>query len=142
MKKRLGVALLSLVLCFGLGCSCSPNGHPLPEGMEESTVLEQGRTIISQLNDGEYTQVYEQLREDAQALSPEESIASYMESTLEQAGAYQSESDAMATGQTLDDTGEEYGTAVFYCKHEKKDVLYRIAFDLDMNLMGLEIKIE
>ena len=48
----------------------------------------------------------------------------------------------MATGQTLDDTGEEYATAVFYCKHEKKDVLYRIAYDLDMNLMGLEIKIE
>ena len=53
-----------------------------------------------------------------------------------------SEIEAMATGQTLKDTGEEYGTAVFYCKHEKKSVIYRIAYSTDMELMGVQVKIQ
>ena len=38
------------------------------------------------------------------------------------------------------DWGEECPPAVFYCKHSKKDVVYRIAFDTDMVMIGLEIK--
>ena len=48
----------------------------------------------------------------------------------------------MATGQKLKDTGEEYGTAVLYCKHEKKTVMYRVAFSTEMELMGIEAKVQ
>ena len=62
-----------------------------------------------------------------------------MNSAVEKAGTFEKEEDSMVTGQKLD-SGEEYATAVFYCKHSEKDVVYRIAFDTDMVLMGLEIQ--
>ena len=64
-----------------------------------------------------------------------------MEERLSKAGAYKSEEEAMATGQTLKDTGEEYGTAVFYCKHEKKNLMYRVAYSADMELMGIQVTV-
>lgn len=138
MKKRMrffAAALAALVLLSG----CKVSGNPLPEGMEEGAVLEQGREIVTLLNSGEYQAVYDSLRADAQETSSPEAIQSYMEERLEKAGAYKREEDAMATGQTLKETSEKYGTAVFYCKHEKKNLMYRVAYSTDMELMGIQI---
>ena len=52
------------------------------------------------------------------------------------------EDDALATGQTIKDSGEEYGTAVLYCKHEKKSIMYRVAFSTGLELMGVEVKVQ
>ena len=87
------------------------------------------------------TEVYDLLRSDARETSSPEGIQSYMEERLEKAKAYVKETDAMATGQKLKDTGEEYGTAVLYCKHEKKSVMYRIAYSTGMELMGIEVTV-
>ena len=135
MKKRLCLLALPLALLLLLaGCKVSRN--PLPEG-EEETVLEQGREVVAMLNGGEWQEVYSLLRADAQETSGPESIQSYMEERLDKAGAYKLETEAMATGQKIKDTGEEYGTAVFYCKHEKKNLMYRVAYSTDMELMGI-----
>ena len=140
MKKRfvlLAAALGVLLLLSG----CKVSGNPLPEGMEEETVLSEGREVVSLLNGEGWQEVYDLLRDDAKETSSPEAIQSYMEERLDKAGAYKSEDEAMATGQKLKDTGEEYGTAVLYCKHEKKSVIYRIAYSTDMELMGIEIKV-
>lgn len=134
---RLALPLLCLLLLSG----CKVSGNPLPEGMEEDTVLKQGREVVAQLNGGDWQEVYDSLRDDAKETSSPEDIQSYMEEHLSKAGAYQKEDEAMATGQTLKDTGEEYGTAVLYCKHEKKSVIYRVAYSTDMELMGIEVKV-
>ena len=140
MKKRLILlAAVLTVLCLLSGCKVS--GNPLPEGMEEETVLEQGREVVAQLNGGEWQAVYDALREDAKETSSPEAIQAYMEEFLDKAKAYEKETDAMATGQKLKDTGEEYATAVFYCKHEKKSLMYRIAYSTDMELMGIQITV-
>ena len=139
MKKRLLCLTLALLLLLPSGCRVS--GHPLPEGMEAETVLAQGREIVSMLNGGEYQEVYDLLREDARETSSPEAIQAYMEERLDKAGAYKSEDEAMATGQKIKDTGEAYGTAVLYCKHEKKNVIYRVAYSVDMELMGIEVKV-
>ena len=48
-KIALMVAVLgALVLLAG----CKVSGNPLPEGMEEETVLEQGREVVAMLNAG------------------------------------------------------------------------------------------
>ena len=44
----------------------------------------------------------------------------------------------MATGQSSG--GEEYGVAVLYCSYSKKNVLFRLAFDTNYELIGLEIR--
>lgn len=134
--------LLALVLFFLLALSgCKVSGNPLPQGMEEETVLEQGREVVALLNSEGWQEVYSRLRADAQETSSPEAIQSYMAERLDKAGAYKREDEAIATGQTLKDTGEAYGTAVLYCKHEKKSVIYRVAYSTDMELMGIEVKV-
>ena len=133
--KRVMGMILALILVFVLaGCS----GKPLPEGMDEETLLDAGREIVALLNQGEYQEVYDRMRADGQAESTVENIQDAMEDLLDEVGAYKKETDSLATGQTLD-SGEEYGTAVLYCKHEKKNAVYRVAFSTQMELMGLTV---
>ena len=130
--RRLAAGALVLVLVTLLaGCS----GTPLPEGMEEETVLDAGREIVALLNAGDYQAVYDRMRADGQEASTVDNIREAVENLLDEVGPYVKENDTMATGQTLD-SGEEYGTAVLYCKHEKKNAVYRIAFSTQMELMG------
>ena len=107
-KIALMLAVLGALLLLS---GCKVSGNPLPEGMEEETVLEQGREVVAMLNGGEWQEVYDLLRSDARETSSPETIQSYMEERLEKAKAYVKETEAMATGQKLKDTGEEYGTA-------------------------------
>ena len=141
MRKKLTLLLAVLGLLFLLS-GCKVSGNPLPEGMEKETVLEQGREIVSLLNEGSWQEIYDRLRPDAQETSSPAGIQSYMEERLDKAGAYTQEKEAMATGQKLKGTGEEYGTAVFYCNHEKKKIMYRVAFSIEMELMGIEAKVQ
>jgi len=141
MRKRLLLTLAALAALLLLS-GCKVSGNPLPEGMEEETVLAEGREVVSLLNSGGYQEVFDLLREDAQATSSPEAIQDYMAERISKAGAYVEEKDVLATGQKLKDTGEAYGTAVLYCKHEKKSILYRIAYSTDMELMGIEAKIQ
>ncbi len=140
MKKRLFLLLIAVGTLLLLS-GCKVSGNPLPEGMEQDTVLEQGREVVTLLNGGSWQEVYDLLRDDARETSSPEAIQSYMEERLDKAGAYRSETEAMATGQKLKDTGEEYGTAVLYCRHEKKSVMYRIAYSTDMELMGIQVTV-
>ena len=138
MKKKIAVLLTGALLaaaCLLTGCQ----GNTLPEGMDETALLDAGRGIVTALNQGQWQEVYDQLREDAQSTTSAEGIEEYMSAVLEDAGAYKSEDDSLLTGQTLD-SGEEYGTAVLYCNHEKDDVMYRIAFSTDMELIGLQVQ--
>ena len=98
MKKRLFL-LFAIAAGLVLLAGCKVSGNPLPEGMEEETVLEQGREVVAMLNGGEWQEVYSLLRADARETSSPEAIQSYMEERLDKAGAYKLETEAMATGQ-------------------------------------------
>ena len=140
MKKRLFL-LFAIAAGLVLLAGCKVSGNPLPEGMEEDIVLEQGREVVALLNGGDWQEVYDRLRSDARETSSPESIQAYMEERLDKAGAYKEEDEAFATGQKIKETGEEYGTAVLYCKHEKKSIMYRVAYSTDMELMGIQITV-
>ena len=129
------LALLA-ALCLPLLAGCG--GKKLPQGMDEEELLEAGREIVSLLNQGSYQEVYDRMRADGQQASTVEDIQTAMEDLLSQVGPYVRETDCLATGQTLD-SGEEYGTAVFYCRHEKKKAVYRVAFSAQMELMGFTV---
>ena len=57
MKKRLFL-LFAIAAGLVLLAGCKVSGNPLPEGMEEETVLEQGREVVAMLNGGEWQEVY------------------------------------------------------------------------------------
>ena len=133
-KRTIGAALALLLVLTLAGCS----GKPLPDGMDETALLDAGREIVALLNAGDYQAVYDRMRADGQAASTAENIRDAMEDLLDQVGAYVKETDCLATGQSLD-RGEEYGTAVLYCKHEKKSAVYRVAFSAQMELMGFTV---
>ena len=139
MRKKLALLLILAGALLLSGCKVS--GSPLPEGMDATELAVQGREVAAMLNRGEWQEVYDLLREDARETSSPEAIQDYMEGFLEKAGAYVSELDIMTTGQKLPDTGEEYGTAVFYWRHEKKNLMYRIAYSTGMELMGFQITV-
>jgi len=140
MRKKAALLLMVLAALFLL-TGCKVSGNPLPEGMDAATVLIEGREVAHMLNDGDWQGVYDLLREDAKETSSPEAIQEYMEGFLKKAGDYVEEREAMATGQTLKDTEEEYGTAVFYWKHRKQSLMYRIAYSADMELMGIQITV-
>lgn len=129
-------AVLALLLTLLTLAGCK--GNPLPEGMDGEELLAQGREIVALLNEGEWQAVYDRMRSDGQESTSPEEIETYMQSLLDTVGAYVKESDSMLTGQELEDSGEAYGTVVLYCKHEKKSVMYRVAFSVDMELLGFQ----
>lgn len=140
MKKTFFLLLAALSVPLLLS-GCRVSGNPLPQGMEEETVLSEGREVVALLNSESWQEVYDLLRADAKETSGPETIRDYMQERLNKAGSYKSEEEAMATGQKLKDSGEEYGTAVLYCKHEKKNLMYRVAYSAGMELMGIQITV-
>ena len=130
MRSAAVLALLLLLLC---GCQ----GKPLPAGMDEETLLRHGREAVILLTNEDYAAVRDLMREDvASSVTPEE-IQSLVIQQTGNAGTYREIDSTMATGQSSD--GESYGVAVFYCKYEKKNVLFRLAFDSNYELIGIEV---
>ncbi len=147
--KRITALITAAVLALSLfllsGCG-TPKGNPLPEGMDETQLLDAGREVMALLTSGEYQAVVDALRPDVVEAGTKNGpitaadIESIMVPTIEKAGAFVEETEAMATGQSDKDSGESFGVAVFVCKHEKKNVRYRLAFDTDLTLIGLQVR--
>ncbi len=136
VKKRI-LSLTALFLAVLLMCS-GCQGHPLPEGMEEDALLDAGKEVLLQLVAGEYETVRQEFRSDVADTVTAEDIQEIVVRQLDGAGAYKQINDSMVTGRTAN--GNEYGEAVFYCNFAEKNVIFRIAFDPDMVLIGLDIR--
>ena len=130
--RRLAAALLVLLLLAGC------QGKPLPSGMEEEELLRHGREVAALLAGGNYEEVYGLMREDVAGGTKVEDIQNLVIQQTDGAGTYKQIDSAMVTGQSSN--GEAYGVAVLYCDYSKTDVLFRLAFDADYKLIGMEIK--
>lgn len=133
-QKTRSFAALVLLAC--LLCACQ--GKPLPEGMDEETLLKNGREVTILLAGGDYGAVLERMREDVAADVTVEDIQALVLKQTDGAGTYKQIDSFMATGQSSD--GESYGVAVFYCNYSKKNVMFRLAFDANYELIGMEVK--
>lgn len=130
--KKIGVLC---VLCLLILSGCS-QGNPLPEGMEENVLLQEGWAVVDQMIDGDYQTVADRFREDIEVTG--EALEELMTSATADAGDYVQHEDGMVTGQ--ESNGEKYGVAVLLCKYRKDTILFRVAFDPDMELIGMSIE--
>lgn len=131
-KTRIAVLLAVLLLL----CGCQ--GKPLPAGMEETALTEAGRAVVLQLVQGEYDAVRESFREDVRESVTADQLRALLLQQTDGAGVYRQIESNMVTGQSSD--GENYGVAVLYCEYSEDDVLFRVAFDKNLELIGLEIR--
>lgn len=132
-KARRLAAVLAVILLL-VGCQ----GKPLPAGMEEEELLRHGREVVGLLAGGDYEAVRELMREDVAAGASVEDIQKLVIQQTDGAGTYKQIDSTMVTGQSSN--GEAYGVAVIYCDYSKKDVLFRLAFDTNYELIGMEVK--
>ena len=134
-KRRTGLLLLAaclLALILLAGCE----GKPLPDGMDEETLLSAGQEVVDLLMEGDYQQVYDRFRDDIQSQLTVDNVKNLMETETQDAGDFKKVKDTLATGSSQ---GEDHGIAVIYCEYSKKNVRFRVAFDPNMELIGLEI---
>lgn len=134
--RRSAASLAALVMALLLLAGCQ--GNPLPDGMDEAVLLEAGRDVVLLLVSGDYESVRAALRPDVAETVAEEDIQRLVLQQTDGAGVYKQIDSSMVTGQSSD--GEDYGVGVYYCQYAKKKVLFRIAFDADMQLIGMEVK--
>ena len=130
MKQRI-VPLLAAALALTVmlaGCSSQEEAEPLPQGMDTEAVLTAGEAVLDQLLEGDYEAVYESFREDIRADLTAQSVQDLVEPVFQEAGDYQELKSAQVTGST---EGEEL------CIFSQEKVSIRVAFDPDMELIGL-----
>ena len=136
MRRKLCLlAALAVLLAVLLG-GC---GSSLPDGMDEDEVINAGLRVMKKMIDGDYDGVCGELREDVRAQTDAAAIETMMDSATEGLGSYKKVSDSMATGVEKKDS-EPHAIAVIRAKYEQKSVIFRVAFDTDMNLIGLDVK--
>ena len=83
-------------------------------------------------------EVYDALREDVREQTSADAIEEMMDTATEGRGSFKKVKDSMVTGVT--DADEPHAIAVIGAKYDKKSVVFRIAFDTEMNLIGLDVR--
>ena len=134
--KKIVCSAVGLLLFLVLLTGCQ--GKALPEGMSEDALLEAGKDVMLLVVQGDYQSVLETFRSDVQETLTVEDIQTLALRQLDGAGVYKQIEKSMTTGQSSD--GEHYGVAVLYCEFSEKDILFRLAFDADMALIGMDIQ--
>lgn len=134
--RRAICSTVGLVLSVLLLAGCQ--GKALPEGMDEDALLETGKNVMLQIVQGEYDTVLSEFRADVRETLAADDIQTLALAQLDGTGVYKQIEKSMTTGQSSD--GEDYGVAVLYCQFSEKDVVFRLAFDPDMTLIGIDIQ--
>lgn len=128
------MAGLFIALLLLTGC----RGEALPAGMEEEALLSAGSEVALAVVSGEYEAVWESFRQDVRDGISAGDIQRLALEQLDGAGVYREIEKSMTTGQTVQ--GEHVGIAVLYCAFSRDDVLFRVSFDSEMQLVGISIR--
>ena len=140
MKVKRVLCLGFLVLAMSLLLTGCVGAEPLPKGMEEETVIAEGQKIYDLVMDEQYETVAGMLREDIRTAPGKEIKAEHIKDLVDQflvpdeIGEFKKISDIYTLGKS---DPEPHGIAVFEAKYTEKTVALCVAFDLDMNMIGL-----
>ena len=140
--KRVVGAVCAAVLLIGILAGCSVTGtEPIPKEMDEQVLLTDGEVVVNLLLNGEYEAVVELLREDIRNGGEKPILAEDIETLMQLAapetvGTFVEISDTSTMGKS---DPEPQGIALFKCEYTEYEVVFGIAFDPEMNLIGISI---
>lgn len=142
LKKAAVIGCLGAVLALLLaGCA----QEPLPKQMDEETVIAAGQEVYDLIMEQEYETVAGMIREDIREQAGKEIRAEHIKELVDQflvpeeIGEFEKMSDIYTIGSS---DPEQHGIAVFEAKYSKKTVAMCVAFDLEMNMIGLSFNRE
>jgi len=141
LKRWKALLCLGLVLACLTGCTASA---PLPEGMEKDAVIDAGEKVVDLLLAGEYEEVAASFREDIREQEGKQITAAVIKELMDQytdpekVGQFKKIGSKDASG-AGDSAAERHAIAEIHCEYTEEKVGFGIAFDPDMNLIGLSI---
>ena len=112
-------------------------GSELPDGMNADELIAAGQNVALLLVEEKYEAVYDLLREDQRGDITVDDIRSLVSGELAGAGEYKQIEKRMTTG--TKEKGVRYGVAMFYCDFSEEDVLIRVCFDAQLQLVGFSL---
>jgi len=140
MKLKRVLTLGSLVLAMCLLLTGCIGTEPLPKGMDEKTVLAEGQKVYDLVMEEQYEAVVQMIREDIRMAPGKEIKAEHIKELVDQflvpeeIGEFKKISNTLTMGNY---DPEPHGIAVFEVKYTEKTVALCVAFDLEMNMIGL-----
>ncbi len=143
LKRGLSVVCLGVLLSVLLTGCVGNKPVPLPEEMDEKTVVAAGEEVLELLLAEKYEEVAAMFREDIRTQPGKEItgdvIKQLMEEQIipEESGIFDKVIDSYADG--VEGASEPHGVAVIHTQYTRDKVGFGIAFDLEMNLIGLSI---
>ena len=132
-KKTVSIILAVMILLLA-GCG----NRSVPQWAEEETLFHAAKDVVLLMVEEEYETVHTMLRPDQRDQFTADDVKDVVTAQLDGAGYYKQITDHIVTGQVID--GEEYAIVAVYCEFSDEDVLIRISFDADMNLVGFSLK--
>ena len=143
LKRILSTAcLIAMLVGLLAGCGGINSYDPLPSQMDEEKILTAGQEVYDLLMAGEYEAIVAMFREDIRSKEGAELKAEDIEKIVndmanpDDVGTFESIKETHTRGSS---DPEKHGIVVIECTYSEKMVAVCVAFDLEMNLIGLSI---
>ena len=132
---RFKYLLLALLVFLG---ACSSNS--VPEGFDEEQLTNQAKQIIEYLQDAQYTEVLDLMREDVREMLPLETLKDVAETKYTVVGSFEKYSQVAITDTKDPASSEVYAVVIVVVEYTEGKGTYTLTFDKDLRCVGLYIK--
>lgn len=138
MKKKIFLILTVITVLFLVSC----NGKELPKNYDKEKMESISIEVIEDINNNKYDGAYEKYcRKDFKSPEIEGKIKNAVKEIQSEKGPFERFERAKFVGsKNPEDKSKRMGVAIVNCKHEKKDVIYTISFNENMEIIGLYLK--
>ena len=132
---RFKYLLLALLVFLG---ACSSNS--VPEGFDEEQLTNQAKQIIEYLQDAQYAEVLDLMREDVREMLPLETLKDVAETKYADVGSFEKYSQVAITDTKDPASSEVYAVVIVVVEYTEGKGTYTLTFDKDLRCVGLYIK--
>ncbi|HOR12378.1 MAG TPA: DUF3887 domain-containing protein [Clostridia bacterium] len=137
MQKR----IISVAVCIMLMLATNGCTRRVSEAFNEKDVISRAESTVLLINAGEFDKLSDTaVREELRDVLSSEALMLGAETMLAEAGSFVEFGQSAVVGEMDKNSGEEYAVVVLQAKYEKKALVYTIAFDTDLWIVGLYIK--